>query len=154
MATDPFLRDAVKALKQKIKDSAGSATPEELAYLGTAIDRIGGRATVLEVEEIGDVKIDEITQHTQTKISEITTASNELKAEASLLTSTATNTVTQASTQIASIKNEAISDMNDAANASIAGVNQAVSNLTSVAASANQQALTGSMFNLMLVASL
>ncbi|MEG2004897.1 MAG: hypothetical protein RR014_02570 [Bilophila sp.] len=57
MAKDPLLRDAVKALKQKIQTAADSASPEELAYLGAAIDRIGGRATVLEVEEMGDVKI-------------------------------------------------------------------------------------------------
>lgn len=63
MTRDPLLRDAVKAIKQKILTGAESASPEELAYLGTAIDRIGGRATVLEVEEIGDIKIAELTEH-------------------------------------------------------------------------------------------
>lgn len=63
MARDPLLRDAVRAIKTKIGVAAETATPEELAYLGTAIDRIGGRATVLEVEEMGDIKIAEITEH-------------------------------------------------------------------------------------------
>lgn len=61
MAKDPLLRDAVRAIKAKIEAAAAVATPEELAYLGTAIDRIGGRATLLEVEDLGDVKMDEIT---------------------------------------------------------------------------------------------
>ena len=65
MAQDPLLRNAVRAIKQKIIDGAATATPEELAYLGTAIDRIGGRATVLEVEEMGDAKIAEISAHAQ-----------------------------------------------------------------------------------------
>ena len=63
MAKDPLLRDAVRAIKAKIETAAEIATPEELAYLGTAIDRIGGRATVLEVEEMGDVKMAEMSAH-------------------------------------------------------------------------------------------
>ena len=63
MAKDPLLRDAVRAIKAKIETAAEIATPEELAYLGTAIDRIGGRATVLEVEEMGDVKMAELSAH-------------------------------------------------------------------------------------------
>ena len=63
MAKDPLLRDAVRAIKAKIETAAEIATPEELAYLGTAIDRIGGRATVLEVEEMGDIKMAEMSAH-------------------------------------------------------------------------------------------
>lgn len=63
------LISAVQAVKDKITSSAAQASPEELAYLGTALDRIGGRATVYEVVEIGD-----------TKIAELTTVAEELKA--------------------------------------------------------------------------
>ena len=63
MAKDTLLRDAVRAIKAKIETAAEIATPEELAYLGTAIDRIGGRATVLEVEEMGDIKMAEMSAH-------------------------------------------------------------------------------------------
>ena len=63
MAKDPLLRDAVKSIKGKIITAATSASPEDLAYLGTAIDRIGGRATVLEVEETGDIIMQELTDH-------------------------------------------------------------------------------------------
>ena len=46
------LKNALDNIKNKIASSADSASPEELAYLGTAIDKIGGRATVLEVFEV------------------------------------------------------------------------------------------------------
>ena len=54
------LKNAIVAIQDKIATSAGMATAEELAYLGTAIDRIGGRATVYDVVETGEVVKDEI----------------------------------------------------------------------------------------------
>jgi len=66
------LLSAVQAIKDKVTLSAGNATPEELAYLGTALDRIGGRATVYEVVEMGDVKMAELT----TLATELTAAMN------------------------------------------------------------------------------
>jgi hypothetical protein len=65
---DLALRDAIAAVKNKISSAAADATPEELAYLGTAIDRIGGRATVLEIEQMGDtIKAEIAALVTQTK---------------------------------------------------------------------------------------
>ncbi len=65
---DLALRDAITAVKNKISSAAADATPEELAYLGTAIDRIGGRATVLEIEQMGDaIKAEIAALVTQTK---------------------------------------------------------------------------------------
>lgn len=54
------LKNAIVAIQDKIATSAGVATAEELAYLGTAIDRIGGRATVYDVVETGELVKDEI----------------------------------------------------------------------------------------------
>lgn len=54
------LKNAIVAIQDKIATSAGVASAEELAYLGTAIDRIGGRATVYDVVETGEVVKDEI----------------------------------------------------------------------------------------------
>ena len=54
------LKNAIVAIQDKIATSAGIATAEELAYLGTAIDRIGGRATVYDVVETGELVKDEI----------------------------------------------------------------------------------------------
>lgn len=122
MAHDPLLRDAVRALKQKILTGAETATPEELAYLGTAIDRIGGRATVLEVEEMGDIKIAEITEHAgQVEAAAIAniTATKDI-AEASAI---ATKDAAEAS--ISDTKNTAIASMNSARDAAITAVNTA-----------------------------
>jgi predicted metalloprotease with PDZ domain len=54
MAID--LTAALQNVSQKISDAAGTASPEELAYLGTALDRIAGRATIGEVMQAGDVQ--------------------------------------------------------------------------------------------------
>jgi hypothetical protein len=68
--------EAVQNIEQKIADSAGSASPEELAMLATAADRIGGRATVLDVVQAGRAIKDEanaeITDLVATKTTEIT----------------------------------------------------------------------------------
>ncbi len=83
MAKDPLLRDAVRAIKAKIETAAESATPEELAYLGTAIDRIGGRATVLEVEEVGDLKMAELTAHAEA-VATVTMATVQAASQAAI----------------------------------------------------------------------
>lgn len=54
------MKNAITAIQAKISTAATSATAEELAYLGTAVDRIGGRATVYEVVETGEIVKSEI----------------------------------------------------------------------------------------------
>jgi len=54
------LKKALENISTKIASSASSASPEELAYLGTAIDRIGGRSTVYEIVEVADLVKGEI----------------------------------------------------------------------------------------------
>ena len=66
------LKNAIVAIQDKIATSAGAASAEELAYLGTAIDRIGGRATVYDVVETGEVVKNEIVSLGDTIKSEIT----------------------------------------------------------------------------------
>jgi hypothetical protein len=55
-----MLQNAVQAIYTKIQTSMTDATPEELAYLGTALEKLGGRATVYDVMQVGDDKIAEI----------------------------------------------------------------------------------------------
>jgi hypothetical protein len=162
MPTDPFLRDAIKALKQKIQTSASTATPEELAYLGTAVDRIGGRATVLEVEEIGDIKMQELTDlYDQLSAAIDTDVSQELTAfnaavdakvaQMDTATSTALNTYgvqvdtirINAQTEITAVKNAALDDVADASSE----VSTQIDALTSAGALAMQQALNASMYH-------
>jgi len=54
--TDMMLRGALSALKTKIEALASSetATAEDLAMLGTALERIAGRTTAIEVEMLGE----------------------------------------------------------------------------------------------------
>lgn len=68
-----YLKDAIQAVKDKIIAEAATANSEGLAMLGTAIDRIGGRATVLEVVELGDMKKREIADLAAAKVTAIET---------------------------------------------------------------------------------
>ena len=54
--TDILLRGALSALKTKIEALATSetATAEDLAMLGTALERIAGKTTAIEVEMLGE----------------------------------------------------------------------------------------------------
>ena len=54
--TDMMLRGALSALKTKIEALASSetATAEDLAMLGTALERIAGKTTAIEVEMLGE----------------------------------------------------------------------------------------------------
>ena len=109
------LKNAIVAIQDKIATSAGVATAEELAYLGTAIDRIGGRATVYDVVETGELVKDEIVSLGDTVKSGIT-----LDVTTKVTTATATvdnilaNMVNSASaTEVTTIKN--IVDAKDSA---------------------------------------
>lgn len=50
------LKDAVHNLNIKIANAANSATAEEIAYLATAVERIGGRVSVFELADFADDK--------------------------------------------------------------------------------------------------
>lgn len=149
MAKDPLLRDAVKAIKGKIEIAAGNASPEELAYLGTAIDRIGGRATVLEVEEIGDIKIAEITAHAAAvETDTITTiTATQDAAEASVAAKQAatdqyiSTAQTTAQTAIAKTKSDALAVMSQTETSAVATVNDAAQTAIQQSASARDQAV-------------
>lgn len=54
--TEIMLRGALTALKTKIEAIAKSesATAEDLALLGTALERIAGKTTAIEIEILGD----------------------------------------------------------------------------------------------------
>ena len=56
-----LIKSAIEAVRDRVQSTSASATAEELAYLGTALERIGGKATVLEVVEVADAKLGEMT---------------------------------------------------------------------------------------------
>lgn len=56
-----LIKGAIEAVRDRVQTTTATATAEELAYLGTALERIGGKATVLEVVEVADTKLGEMT---------------------------------------------------------------------------------------------
>ncbi len=56
-----LIKGAIEAVRDRVQSTSASATAEDLAYLGTALERIGGKATVLEVVEVADAKLGEMT---------------------------------------------------------------------------------------------
>ena len=131
MAKDPLLRDAVKSLKSKIISTAGTASAEDLAYLGSAINNIGGRATVLEVEETGDIIMQALTDH-GAQVEADTIASIEATRDAAQASVTATKdaavkTMTATTDAVNAASTAAISTMTDEKNNAIQQM-QAVAN--------------------------
>ena len=159
---DLALRDAITAVKNKISSAAADATPEELAYLGTAIDRIGGRATVLEIEQMGDtikeevnsiidgVKVD-LDTHVQTVIN---TQTGVLDSKVSESNTAITNKVAEATTIIETLVSTANGQVNTMVNNAVAQLEAASNDLSSAAAVAQQQAINGSLFTNYFLASM
>ena len=149
MAKDPLLRDAVRAIKAKIETAAKIATPEELAYLGTAIDRIGGRATVLEVEEMGDVKMAELSAHANSvetaTLDTIATGADVAIANVNATQTAAENTITATRTaaeaSVTQTKDTALAVMAQTETSTVATVNAAAQTAIQQAASSRDQAI-------------
>lgn len=63
---------AVEALQQRLLQLGPDATPEQLAYLGKAVESVGGRATVLDVMNTGHDQINMIKTEGDTQLNAIT----------------------------------------------------------------------------------
>jgi hypothetical protein len=143
---------AIQAVKDKISLSAGTATPEELAYLGTALDRIGGRATVYEVVEMGDIKKAELADLAATLFASIETDTTQelatfvaaVDAKIAAMTTSANTLVDTSIKNITDAKNAMDSHTSDTLNATKAASDA----LASVSAAAMQQSINGSLYNL------
>ena len=138
MAKDPLLRDAVKSIKGKIITAATSASPEDLAYLGTAIDRIGGRATVLEVEETGDIIMQELTDH-GAAVEAATIASINATRDAAVKTMTDTQTAT--TDAVTAATEDALSTMTTEKNKAVTTVQVASQNAISDSQAASYEVI-------------
>jgi hypothetical protein len=158
MANDPLLRDAVKAIKQKVQNAAADSTAEELAYLATAVERIGGRGSLLEMEELGDVKMAEFTVlagqtqkgvtdaieakrvATETSINTTTTAANQsMNDTKAAAVQTVNTTVTNGQKAINDTRDAAVTTMADKQTSTIAAVTKAAND---AATAANNLVLT------------
>lgn len=159
---DLALRDAITAVKNKISSAAADATPEELAYLGTAIDRIGGRATVLEIEQMGDTIKEEVSSIIDGVKAEldtyVQTATNTqigvLDSRVSESNTAITNKVAEATGIIESLVSTANDQVTTMVNDAVAAIDLASAELSSAAAAAQQQAVSGSLFTNYFLASM
>lgn len=155
------LVSAIQAVKEKIAASASTATPEELAYLGTALDRIGGRATVYEVVAVGDEKMAQLAAvaedlrsameaETSTQLTEFVSKIDKSIAEITLATEArlgmSLKTIEEAKEALELHIAAKVSQASKAASVAAEDVKSAAAELSSVAAIAHQQALNSSMF--------
>ena len=157
------LQDAIHAVYSKVQTDLTSATPEELAYLTTSLEKIGGRATVYDVIEVGETKKTEIEEVAtqalidinadtaeaistfETSINSIVTTSenaftvltDSTTVNLESIAQTAEDSVAAATASLESTIDQVESDIADAGAA-----------LQDAAAIANQQAINGSFFNL------
>lgn len=129
------LNTAIVAINDKIAASAAGATAEELAYLGTALDRIGGRATVYEVVTAGEAKKAELTEAAEALLQDFRSESDGVLAAAKA----------ELNQRVAHLTG-AIAQSVAAANAELDSAIGATTEVTDSVRLSAQQALNGSMF--------
>ena len=92
------LKDLVQNLQDKINVAADAATPEELAYLSSAIEKIGGRASIFDFVDFVDDKKGELTldvdQTKQDALDSINAVFSNALTQLTDLINTSTNSLT------------------------------------------------------------
>ena len=144
------LKDLVQNLQAKINVAAGAATPEELAYLSSAVEKIGGRASIFDFVDFVDDKKNELSldvdqtkqdavdsinavfSNALTQLTElINTSSNSLTSTASQasadLDDQITAITTTAAQQIVDLVNQANANISNESDAAVAAVSSAAS---------------------------
>jgi gas vesicle protein len=164
-----MLKDAVQAVYNKVQTDLTNASPEELAYLSTSLEKLGGRATVYDVMDVGEDKKTEMQELADSLVSDLSAdiAGKEAQFETDIqaivdLQTTNFNTLVSDSTvEINTVITNAENSLNQTISDIQADVTQAESDiadasaaLTDSAAVANQQAINGSAFNLYLYGTL
>lgn len=158
-----MLKDAVQAIYNKVATDLTSASPEELAYLSTSLEKLGGRATVYDVMDMGEdyktqlqTLANSLLAGINTDVSGISTQfETDVQAIVALETTNFNNMITEVQLQYDTL----LATTEDSLNTTIANIQadvsqaesdiaMATSALTDAAAIANQQAINGSFFNL------
>lgn len=164
-----MLKDAVQAIYNKVATDLTNASPEELAYLSTSLEKLGGRATVYDVMDVGEDKkaeiqalaaqiIADLTLDTSAKVTQFET---DVQAIVTLQTlnfqTMVANTTTEYQTLVTTTTdslNQTIADAEASVQAAQTDIADAATALQDAAAIANQQAINGSLFNLYLYGTL
>lgn len=160
-----MLKDAVQAIYNKVATDLTNASPEELAYLSTSLEKLGGRATVYDVMDVGEDKKAEIQALATQIMANITNQTTQFETDVQAIIDLQTlnfntliaNTTTEYNTLVQTTT-DSLNDTIAAAQLAADGVQQevayAAAALTDAAAFANQQAINGSFFNLYLYGTL
>lgn len=97
MSTSTALFDAVTALNSRIKQAAATATAEEMAYLGAAIEKIGGQVSLIDLAE-----------HVENLKATLTTFLDQTELN---LNQTLRDAIQNAMNDLSRVKNEHLSEM-------------------------------------------
>lgn len=139
------LKAIIDTLSEKIAAASTGSSPEELAYLASAVEKIGGRVSVFDLVDhvedqktqlsldISTVKADAVAAINSVLadgITELTNLNNTVSATVLGLESQVASIIADAQTQINSILATAIAGINTAKSDGIAAVNSAASTAT------------------------
>lgn len=128
MSLNTTLFSAVEALQLKLAERATTATAEELAYLGTALERLSGPLTMKDLVELANQIKQELTDRRVAEVAEINdqclalvaTVTNQITSlQNAFATSLANLKVTEYTAfvnQVTTAKNTAIADVQAAIN--------------------------------------
>ena len=95
---------AVAALRDRMQELAETATPQDLSYLGKAIELIGGRTTVLDLQASAENHLANIQAEGTTQVGNVTTEGNTQVANVSAEGTAQVDTVNATgATQISSV---------------------------------------------------
>ena len=157
------IKDAIQAVYNKVQNNVSSASPEELAYLSTSLEKLSGQATIFDLMDEGELKKTELNELYTTLSSQLNVDFNDEIAglqtqidskiqtsydalDSIILDKTAEyNALVTTKTDDINIK---ISTFETAVDTAETEITAAANALTDAAAVANQQAMNGSFFNL------
>ena len=157
------IKDAIQAVYNKVQNNVSSASPEELAYLSTSLEKLSGQATIFDLMDEGELKKTELNELYTTLSSQLNVDFNDEIAglqtqidskiqtsydalDSIILDKTAEyNALVTTKTDDINIK---ISTFETAVDTAETQITAAATALTDAAAVANQQAMNGSFFNL------
>lgn len=151
------LKDAVSNLNAKIAASASGATAEEVAYLATAAERIGGRVSIFELAEFADDKKAELAQAASnasadaiaaldtlkgTRLAEIDTERDRVLSAIAVATSDSKTAIAQAGATAQATMDATKKNAIDAVNGSAAGLTTLKTSVEQAITSAKDSALS------------
>ena len=157
------IKDAIQAVYNKVQNNVSSASPEELAYLSTSLEKLSGQATIFDLMDEGELKKTELNELYTTLSSQLNVDFNDeiagLQTQIDSKIQTSYNTLDSIILDKTAEYNALVTTKTDDINIKISTFETAVDTaetqitaaataLTDAAAVANQQAMNGSFFNL------